>query len=57
MYLNFKLAMETASEISGIRLRVTNGYMHSGLCDSGCQSFLAVDGSAARQETLVLISN
>ncbi|CAL9205674.1 unnamed protein product [Musa hybrid cultivar] len=39
MYVNFKLAMETASEISGIRLWVTNEYMHSGLRDSGCQVF------------------
>ncbi|XP_018675961.2 uncharacterized protein LOC135627521 isoform X2 [Musa acuminata AAA Group] len=39
MYVNFKLAMETASEIAGIRLWVTNEYMHSGLRDSGCQVF------------------
>lgn len=39
MYVNFHLAMETASEISGIRLWVTNEYMHSGLRDSGSQVF------------------
>ncbi|CAH9098179.1 unnamed protein product [Cuscuta epithymum] len=35
MYVNFKLSMETASEIEGIRLWVTNEYMHSGLRDAG----------------------
>lgn len=39
MYVNFKLAMETASKISGIRLWVTNEYMHSGLRDSGSHVF------------------
>ncbi|XP_065013718.1 uncharacterized protein LOC135641866 isoform X2 [Musa acuminata AAA Group] len=39
MYVNFKLAMETASEIAGIRLWVTNEYMHSGLRDNGYQVF------------------
>lgn len=39
MYVNFKLSMETASQIAGIRLWVTNEYMHSGLRDSGCQVF------------------
>ncbi|KAH0467620.1 hypothetical protein IEQ34_002653 [Dendrobium chrysotoxum] len=39
MYVNFHLAMETASEICGIRLWVTNEYMHSGLRDSGSQVF------------------
>ncbi|KAK8938861.1 hypothetical protein KSP39_PZI011063 [Platanthera zijinensis] len=39
MYVNFNLAMETASEIAGIRLWVTNEYMHSGLRDSGSQVF------------------
>ncbi|XP_042472942.1 proline iminopeptidase-like [Zingiber officinale] len=39
MYVNFKLAMETAAEIAGIRLWVTNEYMHSGLRDSGHQVF------------------
>ncbi|KAL4586107.1 hypothetical protein LXL04_010738 [Taraxacum kok-saghyz] len=33
MFVNFKLAMETAKEIAGIRLWVTNEYMHSGLRD------------------------
>ncbi|KAL0805917.1 hypothetical protein Bca101_098408 [Brassica carinata] len=37
MYVNFKLVMETASQISGIRLWVTNEYMHSGLRDAGRQ--------------------
>ncbi|KAJ3683087.1 hypothetical protein LUZ60_013314 [Juncus effusus] len=39
MYVNFKIAKETASEISGIRLWVTNEYMHSGLRDSGSHVF------------------
>ncbi|KAA8520687.1 hypothetical protein F0562_015041 [Nyssa sinensis] len=30
MYVNFKLVMETASQIAGIRLWITNEYMHSG---------------------------
>ncbi|KAL5727237.1 hypothetical protein ACHQM5_000456 [Ranunculus cassubicifolius] len=37
MYVNFKLAKETASEIAGIRLWITNEYMHSGLRDGGGQ--------------------
>ncbi|KAL0397947.1 UNVERIFIED_CONTAM: Proline iminopeptidase [Sesamum calycinum] len=37
MYVNFKLVMETASQIAGIRLWVTNEYMHSGLRDGGGQ--------------------
>ncbi|KAE8721463.1 Phosphoenolpyruvate carboxylase family protein isoform 1 [Hibiscus syriacus] len=39
MYVNFKLVMETASQIAGIRLWVTNEYMHSGLRDAGGQVF------------------
>lgn len=39
MYVNFKLVMETASQIAGIRLWITNEYMHSGLRDSGTQVF------------------
>lgn len=39
MYVNFKLVMETASQIAGIRLWITNEYMHSGLRDSGSQVF------------------
>ncbi|XP_075519138.1 uncharacterized protein LOC142553041 isoform X3 [Primulina tabacum] len=35
MYVNFKLSMETASGIAGIRLWITNEYMHSGLTDGG----------------------
>ncbi|KAL6493992.1 hypothetical protein OROGR_031901 [Orobanche gracilis] len=35
VYVNFKLAMETASQIAGIRLWITNEYMHSGLRDAG----------------------
>ncbi|KAI5647189.1 hypothetical protein M9H77_33194 [Catharanthus roseus] len=35
LYVNFKLAMETASQIAGIRLWITNEYMHSGLRDGG----------------------
>ncbi|KAJ8748844.1 hypothetical protein K2173_013275 [Erythroxylum novogranatense] len=37
MYVNFKLAMETASQIAGIRLWITNEFMHSGLRDRGAQ--------------------
>lgn len=39
MFVNFKIAMETASEIAGIRAWVTNEYTHSGLRDSGSQVF------------------
>lgn len=39
MFVNFKLTMETASHIEGIRLWITNEYMHSGLRDSGSQVF------------------
>ncbi|XP_050387632.1 uncharacterized protein LOC126803937 [Argentina anserina] len=39
MYVNFKLVMDTASQIAGIRLWITNEYMHSGLRDSGTQVF------------------
>lgn len=39
MYVNFKLAMDTASQIANIRLWITNEYMHSGLRDSGSQVF------------------
>ncbi|OMO64393.1 Alpha/beta hydrolase-1 [Corchorus capsularis] len=39
MYVNFKLVMETASQIGGIRLWITNEYMHSGLRDGGGQVF------------------
>ncbi|GAV77373.1 Abhydrolase_1 domain-containing protein [Cephalotus follicularis] len=39
MYVNFKLVMETASKIAGIRLWITNEYMHSGLRDGGAQVF------------------
>lgn len=35
MYVNFKLAVETASQIAGIRLWISNEYMHSGLRDNG----------------------
>lgn len=35
MYVNFKLSMETASQIAGIRLWVNNEFMHSGLRDNG----------------------
>ncbi|KAF3620203.1 putative desiccation protectant protein Lea14 -like protein [Capsicum annuum] len=35
MYVNLKLSLETASQISGIRLWITNEYMHSGLRDGG----------------------
>lgn len=33
MFVNFNLAKETASQIAGIRLWITNEYMHSGLRD------------------------
>lgn len=39
MYVNFRVAMETASQIGGIRLWITNEYMHSGLRDGGSQVF------------------
>ncbi|XP_060668502.1 uncharacterized protein LOC107432885 isoform X2 [Ziziphus jujuba] len=39
MFVNFKLAMETASQIAGIRLWITNEYMHSGLRDAGTRVF------------------
>lgn len=39
MFVNFKLAMETASQISGIRCWITNEYMHSGLRDDGGKVF------------------
>lgn len=39
MYVNFKLVMETVSQIAGIRPWVTNEYMHSGLRDSGSRVF------------------
>ncbi|MCI16999.1 proline iminopeptidase-like protein [Trifolium medium] len=35
MYVNFKLSKETASQIVGIRLWITNEFMHSGLRDDG----------------------
>ncbi|MQL98097.1 hypothetical protein Taro_030811 [Colocasia esculenta] len=35
MYVNFKLSMETASQVAGIRLWITNEFMHSGLRDGG----------------------
>ncbi|XP_015961876.2 uncharacterized protein LOC107485849 isoform X1 [Arachis duranensis] len=35
MYVNFKLSIETASQIAGIRLWITNEFMHSGLRDGG----------------------
>ncbi|KAF6157580.1 hypothetical protein GIB67_037153 [Kingdonia uniflora] len=39
MFVNFKLAMGTAKEIAGIRLWVTNEFMHSGLRDGGGDVF------------------
>ncbi|KAL4586108.1 hypothetical protein LXL04_010739 [Taraxacum kok-saghyz] len=33
MFVNFNLSMKTAKEIPGIRLWVTNEYIHSGLRD------------------------
>uniref|UniRef100_A0ACD6A9U9 Uncharacterized protein n=1 Tax=Avena sativa TaxID=4498 RepID=A0ACD6A9U9_AVESA len=39
MYVNFNIAKETASQIAGIRMWVTNEYMHSGLRDSGSHVF------------------
>lgn len=35
MYVNFNLSKETASQIAGIRLWITNEFMHSGLRDDG----------------------
>ncbi|CAN1160023.1 Proline iminopeptidase [Linum perenne] len=37
MYVNFKVAKETSSKIGGIRVWITNEYMHSGLRDGGGQ--------------------
>lgn len=37
MYVNFKLVMETASQIGELRLWITNEFMHSGLRDGGGQ--------------------
>lgn len=37
LYVNFKLVMETTPQIAGIRLWITNEYMHSGLRDGGGQ--------------------
>lgn len=39
MNVNFKQAMETASQIAGIRLMITNEYLHSGLDDPGSRVF------------------
>ncbi|XP_021767150.1 uncharacterized protein LOC110731589 [Chenopodium quinoa] len=39
MFVNFNLAMKTAEHISGIRLWITNEYMHSGLQDGGSHVF------------------
>ncbi|CAL5051233.1 unnamed protein product [Urochloa decumbens] len=39
MYVNFNIAKETASQIAGIRLWVTNEYMHSGIRDGGSHVF------------------
>ncbi|KAK7856123.1 proline iminopeptidase [Quercus suber] len=39
LFVNFKIAMETASQIAGIRLWITNEYMHSGLRDRGGKVF------------------
>lgn len=39
MYVNIKLATETASKIAGIRLWITNEYVHSGIRDSGTRVF------------------
>lgn len=33
MFVNFQLAIEAESKIAGMRLFVTNEYMHSGLRD------------------------
>ncbi|XP_068665753.1 uncharacterized protein [Aristolochia californica] len=39
MFVNFRLAMETASKIASIRPWITNEFMHSGLRDGGNQVF------------------
>ncbi|KAK6920066.1 Alpha/beta hydrolase fold-1 [Dillenia turbinata] len=44
LYVNFELAMETASQIAGIWLWVTNEYMHSGLRDGGGKIFHSISG-------------
>ena len=35
MYVDFRISEETANEIAGARLWVTNEYMHSGLREDG----------------------
>ncbi|KZV37407.1 Proline iminopeptidase [Dorcoceras hygrometricum] len=52
MYVNFKLSMETASGIAGIRLWITNEYMHSGLRDGGG---LVLDHLLEKFEHVILI--
>lgn len=49
MFVNFKLVMETAAHISGIRLWITNEYMHSGLRDGGSHVFEHLMGMLSRK--------
>lgn len=37
LYVNFALSEETASNIQGIRLWVTNEYLHSGIREDGAR--------------------
>ena len=39
MYVDFSMSEETANEIAGARLWVTNEYMHSGLREDGERIF------------------
>ncbi|XP_057979739.1 uncharacterized protein LOC131165736 [Malania oleifera] len=52
MFVNFKLVMETASQIAGIRLWITNEYMHSGLRDAGGQVFSHLMGMLSGKKPL-----
>ena len=52
MFVNFKVAMETASQIAGIRLWITNEYMHSGLRDAGSRVFEHLMGMVTEKKPL-----
>ncbi|KAG9445498.1 hypothetical protein H6P81_011626 [Aristolochia fimbriata] len=49
MFVNFRLAMETAAEIAGLRPWVTNEFMHSGLRDGGSQVFDQLMGTVEQK--------
>ncbi|KAF3441166.1 hypothetical protein FNV43_RR15077 [Rhamnella rubrinervis] len=52
MFVNFKVAMETAPQIAGIRLWITNEYMHSGLRDAGSRVFEHLMGMVTEKKPL-----